>query len=671
MKKGMLVVTMVLVAPLIVASGQLLAGLRTVLIEEATNIGCGCAASLNPGLDSLLAYYGYVDLVAIRYHGWIPLEFDPFYLHNPNQVEDRYSYYGVARIPSLFIDGAAIQRSCTADAAKQKVKQGIQVESPIKLLVSESRSDDSCYLSIKILTEQNPQCDSLTLRVAVVEDSIAYQAPNGENLFNNVFRRFVGGSQGFVFEPVLGETLSFDLAFEIDQSWNPQKISSVVFVQNDNDKSIVQAASSRPRPAAWARYAAQRQGKVENLGSKVVFSGTLINRGASADTFDVIFSADLPLGWSASTDHIGGNPLPGGVEIEKDDSCAIFLTVECQGQPGTGYVRVEISSRSLPEFRRWLDFFVVAGTCGLLVDDDGGENLETYFGSCLDSLGVVWGRWDRNVDLPTVEDLNKCSFVIWFTGSNLPTLDGSDRQVLSSYLGGRGRLFITGQDIGYDLCDIISPGYSDESRQFYETYLHARYIRSNSLLFDVLGREGDPISDGLSFAIEGGDGANNQAFPDVIDAIYPASVIFDYSDPDKHAAIRFESDSSKVVYLSFGFEAISSFDARVTLLSRILDWFGGLSGAGNLVDRARFRIYPNPATTYLTIDTSQGLVEKVEIYDVLGRLINRFDLSTLDSSPAFDWDLTDLNGAKVAPGIYFVKLRSSGLLGSSKVILLR
>lgn len=652
------------------AHQELQAALRTVLIEEATNIGCGCAASLNPGLDSILAYYGHVDLVSIRYHGWIPLESDPFYLQNPSEVEDRYSYYAIGKIPSLVIDGVLIPRTCTAYNPTEKIKERTQIESPIRILVSESWSEDSCRLDVKIITEDEPPSDSLVLRVAVIEDSIIYQAPNGENLFNNVFRKFVGGSAGFVFEPVLGETLSFDLGFAIDPSWEAQNISSVVFIENDSDKSIIQAASSKSRPQAWARYTAEKQGKVERLGLPVSFPGRIINRGSLTDTFDVDLFPDLPSGWSAHVDFLGGSLANGGVELESDSSCTTILNIETSGEPGTGYVTVDVRSRRMPGFERSLDFLVAAGICGLIVDDDGGEDIETYFGTALDSIGILWGRWDRSVGAPTIGDLNLCGFVIWFTGSHIPTLNQSDRQVLSAYLSGGGRLFVTGQDIGYDLCDIISPNYSSESESFYRDYLHAEYIRSNSLLFEVAGRSEDPISDGLSFSIEGGDGANNQAFPDVIDAIYPAIVIFDYSDPEKHAGIRFESDSSKVVYLSFGFEAISSFDDRVALLSRIIDWFGGLSGIGSVSDVSGVRIYPNPATTHLSIETFQSRFEGIMIYDVLGRLVRVLDPSP-NRETSLDWDLRDYHGIRVAPGIYFVTMKVSDKTFQSKVIITR
>ena len=147
-------------------------------------------------------------------------------------------------------------------------------------------------------------------------------------------------------------------------------------------------------------------------------------------------------------------------------------------------------------------------------------------------------------------------------------------------------------------------------------------------------------------------------------------MIFDYSDPAKHAGIRFESDSSKVVYLSFGFEAISSFDDRVTLLARILDWFGGLSGVDQVSQGTQLRIYPNPAATYLSIDASQGGLEEIRIYDALGRLIKEFHASAYPQK-VLNWDLSDSQGTRVASGIYFLTVRANGTIFKSKIALIR
>ena len=156
----------------------------------------------------------------------------------------------------------------------------------------------------------------------------------------------------------------------------------------------------------------------------------------------------------------------------------------------------------------------------LLVDDDGVDSYETYFWDPLIANGISYDYWNVSAQgSPTYSNLNAYSVVIWFTGNELDgTLTAGDQSNLTNYLDNGGSLFVTGQDIGFDIGD--TPFYSD--------YLHARYIRDDASMYTLFGVSGDPISEGLTIGISGGDGANNQNWPSVIRPIEPASIVFYY-----------------------------------------------------------------------------------------------------------------------------------------------
>jgi len=600
----------------------------------------------------------------------VPWEFDPFYSANPSAYHERYSYYSLSAMPSTMVDGAFLARTCFVTRVKEALDAALQVATPLKLVASDSIAGDSCFVEVEVIAEQSVAADSLVLRAAVVEDSIYYEAPNGLSLFNNVFRRFLPNHAGTVFSIAQGETLHFDFAFQLDPEWGTDYISTAVFCQNDVDKSVIQAATTKPRPAAWARYFASQRGRVVLPGHGVEFPGEFTNLGTGVDTFDLAISSDLPADWSAGYAVSGGYEVGDAVVLESDSTCTIRVNLQCGYEPGTGECTVTLTSRRDTSFVRSLKFFAVSGVCALLIDDDGGMDLETYYAGTLDSLGVLWGHWERRTAKPSLSDLAKTELVIWFTGSYFPTLEPDDRDLIEAYLDSGGNLFITGQDIGYALNYVNNEEYSPEAVDFYETYLHATWVTSSSLLWQLEGRSGDPISDGLTLSIEGGDGADNQDYPDVIDSIGPANVIFDYvGDPLKHGGIRYDSGTSKIVYLSFGFESISTQADREMLLSRIIDWFGKTSGVEPTRVALAVSLYPNPAVTQLNIGVSGGSSEgRVEIYDVLGRLVKKL-------SPAggrtLVWDLVDESNHKVAPGVYFVSVSTPSSSARKKVILAR
>jgi hypothetical protein len=653
---------------LVAGYGGLEAAGRVVLLEQSMNVGCGCASCLNPSLDSLLSDYGYASVVAVRYHGDTPWAFDPFYNANVGEVEERFDYYSISLIPITVIDGSPLERTCYAIKVRDALDSALEGDSPLRLSASESRVGDSCFVDVRIVAETAVDVDSLVLRTAVIEDSIDYEAPNGMSVFNNVFRRFVPDHAGIIFGISQGETLDFDCAFEIDPAWNPDHISAVAFCQDDTSRTVIQAVSTRPRPSAWGRYWASQRGRVVQAGDDVQFPSILTNLGAQTDTFDVDFTPDLPGDWSAQYSISGGTQVGDAVVLESDSSATIDVSINCGLASGTGRCTVTLTSRCDPSFSRGLSFFAVSGVCVLVVDDDGGLDVESYYADALDSLGVLWGHWDRSIAKPSASDLHRAELVIWFTGSHYPTLEVYDQDLISDYVDAGGDLLVTGQDIGYALNYTNSEEYSPEAVDFYENYLHAEWVTSSSLIWEVSGRAGDPISDGLSFSIAGGDGADNQDYPDVIEVITPAELVFDYAgDSTKHCGTSFDSGSSRVVYLSFGFEAISTVEDRELLLSRILNWFGQISGleppSASLVVSA----YPNPALTHLNIAWSlSGEKRAVEVYDVLGRLVRSL------GGPAgakITWDLKDEANRRVAPGVYFVSVSTTGQAIHKKVIL--
>ncbi|MGD8627606.1 MAG: T9SS type A sorting domain-containing protein [bacterium] len=621
-------------------------------------------------MDSLLIDYGHTDVLAIRYHGDSPWEYDPFYLANVAESQERYSYYSIITIPKNFIDGQPTHANCLLELYRDSMDERLEVPSPFSLVASDSMTVDSCFVAVRAIAGEDPGPDSLVLRTAVVEDSIYFEAPNTQTIFNHIFRSFVPDHDGISFLLAEGETLDVRLAFEMDPGWDPDHISSVVFIQNDSSREIYQAASSLARPAGWARFYAPLRGMMRLPGQQAGFPGIFINEGAGADTFDITLAEDLPADWSAGYEISGGDPVAGGFALAMDETCTITVKINCGYDPGTGEVTLTARSRRDPGFARSLDFFAVSGVCGLLVDDDGGLDYEVYYADALDSAGVVWGRWNRRIAKPLLSDLNSAEFVIWLTGAYFPTLEAHDQDVIASFIDGGGDLFISGQDIGYALCYGNSPEYSSSAVAFYQGYLGAEWIMPNANILELAGRPGDPVTDGIALSIEGGDGADNQSYPDVIDSIAPARVVFDYyGDPLKHGGVRQEIGSSKVVYLSFGFEGISSVQDRAELLTRIVDWFGGSAWVDGPREEITLSAYPNPAITHVSF-SAPGYPGEVplEVYDIRGRLVVA---TTIPERETFNWDLRDRDGHEVASGVYFVSMSPADRNLRKKIVLAR
>jgi len=237
----------------------------------------------------------------------------------------------------------------------------------------------------------------------------------------------------------------------------------------------------------------------------------------------------------------------------------------------------------------------------LLVDNSMYTSYINYYKNSLASNGYSYDLWDFDlrgeIDYDTINSFKLC---IW--SSPFWKVPNSDQQsILINYLNNGGRLFISGQDLGFNL------NYTN----FYHDYLHANYIQDDTNLYALNGVAGDPITDGINIDISGGDGANNQWYPDEIDSILPAGSIFFY-DSSSYAketslapqefppymerefnktkeygvngilssgagALKVDTGTYKVVYFSFGFEAINNANDRNLVMNRVVKWLVDLT----------------------------------------------------------------------------------------------
>jgi hypothetical protein len=203
----------------------------------------------------------------------------------------------------------------------------------------------------------------------------------------------------------------------------------------------------------------------------------------------------------------------------------------------------------------------------LIVDDDQGRDYEDYFEDALTTSEYLWDRWDRSSSgSPSTSTLQDYTGVVWFTGDDYTTtLTDADLANLAGYLDIGGKLFLTGENIGYDI----------HEHSFYTDYLHAHYQGFDANVYTLLGVQGDYIGDGLELSIVTGDGANNQDWPGAMLPISPGTGVFRYEGTPRYGGIKVDNGTFRVVYFSFGFEGINDMYDRHEVMSRTMAWLAG------------------------------------------------------------------------------------------------
>ncbi len=216
----------------------------------------------------------------------------------------------------------------------------------------------------------------------------------------------------------------------------------------------------------------------------------------------------------------------------------------------------------------------------LLVDDDGGSNYEQYFEQALNDAGFSYEVWDVNQKTysPSYSDLSSYQIVIWNTGYEYQnTLTSSDQSNLMKYLDNGGRLYISSQDL---LWDLSNGNDGTISNTFVNNYLGVKGVANDIGYTSVKGVNGDPIT--------GNIGTISLKYPfhnyaDEISLESNAGAIFTNPSSGNVIADRVDSGTYKVVFTAFSFEAVENQNANTgeLLLKNIVNWLSEGSSNNN------------------------------------------------------------------------------------------
>jgi len=595
----------------------------------------------------------------------------------------RLNYYGIGGYPTVWFCGSTV----TAVGAGSETATGL----PYRAII-ESLLDDPSHFKITVnsfdltpptgsidldveIMEDLPVPTGYVLRTSVTEDNVTYGTGTHEDVNRSM------GNDVPITVSSLGEIQNAIVPFEVDPAWVSDAMKVVAFIQYDGaadddpqPKAVLQSAVTRPTPDHALRYyALGERATVAPSGNFSFDFFHFYNMGNVTDHYTISVELDGPDDWSAVLCEEG---LCHGPTYEQDlvpgESMGLFVEGEA---PSSGYGRmtVTMSQDGAPGMERTLTYIYMTDDLEiLLVDDDGAESFEDYFTDVLDHHGYSYGIWDRNSGAVSSDVLSYFPVVVWNLGWAFPTLDEDDRDALGTYLDAGGKLFITGQDLGWEMQDIGGAAY-----QWYQDYLHTLFINDDTNNYTLSGVDGDHISHGLDLVIQGGDGANNQDFPSDIDpADGSATAIWTY-DVNRNGAIRADTGIYRVVYLAFGFEAINNADDRRACLHRSISWLRtGASDAEESapIFRAYFGSSPNPAGAGLTLRftlPSAGQT-RLDLFGPDGRLAHTLaDGWRKAGNHTIAWDRSDGGGARVPAGVYYGRLISGELDLMHKVVLFK
>lgn len=305
-------------------------------------------------------------------------------------------------------------------------------------------------------------------------------------------------------------------------------------------------------------------------GETVEFIFDLYNSGVeTVSGLNVSLIIDDP-----SLNIISGSADLGDVPVQSTVSnSAMPFVVEIPSDYISRCCKFYIEARWHSRFGLEVDTLIArvnVGKCSImLVDDDFGDDLESYYTDCLDHLAVPYD-YHENSPAPTFSEMNNYDIIIWFTGDLMSQpLDAGEVDSLAAFLDNGGKLFLTGQHIAGQL-DFSWP-------DFLHDYLKSEFV-STSLIPLLTGLPGGQVFDSTDkIAIVGNGGAYNQTAPAHLNALSGAVGELIYSTQTTLGSVSYDGPY-QLVFFAFGFEAIVNGDSRYTerieIMTEILDFFG-------------------------------------------------------------------------------------------------
>ncbi|PKL48015.1 MAG: hypothetical protein CVV42_11060 [Candidatus Riflebacteria bacterium HGW-Riflebacteria-2] len=366
---------------------------------------------------------------------------------------------------------------------------------------------------------------------------------------------------------------------------------------------------------------------VRNLGRKPLASADIACKSDSK----LIDSSEM----AATVTRL---PAPGKVELIKGFK---FTVSEDAPVHSEITLNLTLSGQGLPDSTIKTTFYVkepFASTGhALLVITDHFSPASPVLQQMLQGAGVKFDTWDRVFDgelRPEVLKRYLDGWVLVAAQDSTPEQSLTEEEIaaLDSFLKSGGRLVLNGQDLAFTM----------RESDFLRTRCKARFVQDDVNVHVVSGANG--FAGGQSFQIFGGDGANNQKWPDEIDPLKGAEPIIKYEEGARDKADDSEMngpshkpgavsrgikssgvagvkavDGYRLMLFSFGIEAINSSSQRIALMKEIANFMqpDSASELQNLASAASRRIPAGQSSERVILERAD-LLSSVE-----DRLLNQ------------------------------------------------
>jgi hypothetical protein len=231
------------------------------------------------------------------------------------------------------------------------------------------------------------------------------------------------------------------------------------------------------------------------------------------------------------------------------------------------------------------------------------------------------------VDTALARGLGSYDHVIWATSTDTgDVITTAERDTITSYLNGGGRLLLISENAGEDEGDEawFADAFAAE---------HGLDEMSGSSRVRLFGVEAGPFPE-ADIVLLGAEGAGNAQHQGSIAPLPAATPFFHYVSSEEIGGVGYQRDTGASAYLAFNLEAASGgddSDPAPVILTTILTWLGDFSsqvpdGEASSARPSELHLaaHPNPFNSTVRLDftlPTEGEV-RLEVFDLLGRRVS-------------------------------------------------
>ncbi len=223
---------------------------RTIVVEHFTNTWCSVCAGRNPGFYTNLA--AFPDVLHLAYYPSSPYAGCPFNQLNKTENDARTNFYAIyGSTPRLVINGTPLVPNEDYSSPAIFQREGGKTSDYAVRVMLNRRSADSGEAVITVQKVAASSLATLRLFAVVAEDTVLFNAKNGETVHYDLFHKSLTGAapQNLSAPALVGDSLRLRYTFAVAGSWGATRVTAIL---QDSAKQGLQAARSAVLPRSMS-----------------------------------------------------------------------------------------------------------------------------------------------------------------------------------------------------------------------------------------------------------------------------------------------------------------------------------------------------------------------------------------------------------------------------------